>query len=116
MMFCIYPSHVVSLTPENTSYLCISPKSADRLAIRSGRAIFDPKPTRQTIKAMSSNAVMMEDRAQIERLQTGMRSRYVERYSLGSPDLEGTVWDIYQYLARRLAPGEFGKARLKRAS
>ena len=59
---------------------------------------------------------MVEDRAQIERLQTGLNSRYAERNPLGPPDLEGTVWDIYQYLARRLVPGEIGKARLRRAS
>ena len=116
MMFCIYPSHVVSLTPDRTGYLCISPKAVDRLAVKYGRAIFDPKPTRRTIKAMSNSAAMEEDRAQIERLQRGLNSRYVEQNHLGPPDLEGTVWDIYQYLARRLAPGEFGKARLKRAS
>ena len=116
MMFCIYPSHVVALGPDRAGYLCISPKVADRITVKSGKAIFDPKPTGQTIKAMSSNAVMMEDRAQIERLQAGMKSRYVERNSLGPPDLEGTVWDIYQYLARRLVPGEIGKARLRRAS
>ena len=47
---------------------------------------------------------MDEDRAQLVRLLRGLKSRYVEPNRLGPPDLEGTVWDMFQYMARRLVP------------
>jgi hypothetical protein len=31
-------------------------------------------------------------------------SRHVEPNRLGPPDLEGTVWDMFQYMARKLVP------------
>ena len=131
MMVWIYPSHVFALGPDTTIYLCLSPRSADQVAIKFGRAMFDPKPKRksipkrkdamgQPIERMSTNQTMTEDRAQIELLQAGLNSRYAERYPLGPPDLEGTVWDMFQYLAGRLAlrpaPKPTAKPRLRLAS
>ena len=55
-------------------------------------------------------------RAQIERLQVGLNSRYAERNPLGPPDLEGTVWDMFRYLAGRLAPKPALQPRLRRVS
>ncbi len=117
MMFWVYPAHVVALGPDTISYLCLRPRSANEVVLKVGRATFDPKPARKTIKAMSSNTQTFdEDRAQIERLQAGLNSRYAERYPLGPPDLEGTVWDMFQYLAARLAPKRKRRPRLRQAS
>ncbi len=105
MMFWIYPSHVVALGPDATIYLCLSPAAVNQVALKVGRATFDPKPALETIKAMSNNTQTMdEDRAQIERLQVGLNSRHTERSPLGPSNLEGTVWDMFQYLADRLVP------------
>jgi hypothetical protein len=49
---------------------------------------------------------MDEDREQLDRMRRGLRSRYIEPNRLGPADLEGTVWDMYQYLARRLGAGK----------
>ena len=62
------------------------------------------------------DAVIAEDRGQLELLWRGMNSRYAERSLLGPPDLEGSNWDIYQYMARQTAPRTNRRARLKRAS
>ena len=102
MMFWVYPSHVVSLGPERTNYLCLSPHSAGQVALKIGRATFAPKPERRTVKAISQTQTLEEDRAQLERLQTCLNSRSAERSPLGPPDLEGTVWDMFQYTAVRL--------------
>ena len=121
IMFWVYPSHVVSLGPERTNYLCLSPRSAGEVALKMGRATFAPKPARQTVKAISETQTMEEDRAQIKRLQTGLNSRAAARSPLGPPDLEGTVWNMFQYMARQLVPRNVRKEttrtrRLQRAS
>jgi choline monooxygenase len=121
MMVWIYPSHVFALGPDATIYLCLSPRAADQVAIKFGRAMFgskaNSKPSRKATKGeMSTNQTMTEDREQIERLQAGLNSRYAERYPLGPPDLEGTVWDMFQYLAGRLAPKSPAKPKMKRAA
>jgi hypothetical protein len=43
-----------------------------------------------------------EDRAQLERLQIGLRSPSHRPGPLAPDDYEGTVWDLVQYMARRL--------------
>ena len=117
MMFWVYPAHVVALGPDTTIYLCLRPRSAGEVVLKVGRATFDPKPARKTIEAMSNNTQTFdEDRAQIECLQAGLNSRYAERYPLGPPDLEGRVWDMFQYLASRLAPKPTRQPKLRRAS
>ena len=118
MMFCVYPSHVVGLTPNGIVYTCVRPCSVDKVAMRWGVATFGQKPTRKRVKEMVAlyDAVIAEDRGQLERLWRGMNSRYAERSLLGPPDLEGSIWDIYQYMARQLAPKTNRRPRLKRAS
>ena len=59
---------------------------------------------------------MDEDREQLARVRRGLMSRYVEPNRLGPPDLEGTVWDMFQYMARMLTPEKAHGTQLRRAS
>ena len=43
-----------------------------------------------------------EDRAILESLSRGLRSRFLEPTRLAPADYEGTIWDIQRYVARRL--------------
>ena len=45
---------------------------------------------------------MAEDKVQLSNLGRGLRSRSYRPGPLGPPDVEGTVWDFYRYMARRL--------------
>ena len=118
MMFCVYPAHVIGLTPNGVVYSCVRPLSIEKVVMRWGIATFEQKPTRKRIKEMVAlyDAVNAEDRGQLELLWRGMNSRCAERSLLGPPDLEGTVWDIYQYMSRMLVTGKAPVARLRRAS
>ena len=51
---------------------------------------------------------MAEDKAQLTNLQRGLGARSFQPGPLGPPDVEGTVWDFYRYMARRLGRGAFG--------
>ena len=116
MMFCVYPSHIVALGPNQIIYSCLRPGTADEVNARWGFATFPPKPARRTVNSMGSDAVSIEDQEQLTRLRRGLKSRYFRRNHLGPADLEGTVWDFYQYLARKLAAKPRQKPRLRRAS
>ena len=43
-----------------------------------------------------------EDRAILESLSVGLRSRFLEPARLAPADYEGTIWDFQRYVARRL--------------
>ena len=118
MMYCIYPSHVVGLTPNGVIYMCLRPRAADQVVTRWGYASLDPKPSRKAVKVSLDlyHAINREDREKLESLQRGLQSRFATQSPLGPPDLEGPVWDIYQYLAEKLTPESTQRPRLRRAS
>jgi hypothetical protein len=45
---------------------------------------------------------MDEDKQVLLRVQQGLGSRFHQPGPLASRDLEGTIWDFYQYLAQNL--------------
>ena len=116
ILFFIYPSLVATVAARRTGYLYFYPRSANQLVVRQGLATFDPKPSTETLKTVLDPRIFEEDLEQLERLGRGLKSRYVERSPLGPPDLEGAVWDIFQYVARKLVPDEARTPRLRRAS
>ena len=116
MYFWVYPSHVVGLTPSGLTSLCLKPHGVGEVANRCLLAALKPDPTRDNSRLAGFDRIMAEDRAQLERVRRGLASRYVESNSLGPADLEGTPWDLFQYMARKLASKKLPRTRLKRAS
>ena len=118
MMYCVYPSHVVGLYGSGVIYMCLRPRSADQVVTRWGFASYDTKPSRKIIKGALDlyETINREDREKLESLQRGLKSSFKTTSRLGPPDLEGPVWDIYQYLAHNLTPGQKQKTRLRRVS
>ena len=106
MFFWVFPSHLVGLSPGGSASLCLQPRGTGEVANRVTLSSYNLDPAQPSggIRAEGFNAVMDEDRAQLARLFRGLNSRYVEPNRLGPPDLEGTVWDMFQYMARRLVP------------
>ena len=45
---------------------------------------------------------MAEDKDVLVRLQQGLASKFHQPGPLAGPALEGTIWDFYQFLSRRL--------------
>ena len=101
---CVFPSFVIGIGPHGAVYQCIRPVSVDRLVTRWGFVSFgdtsDSVAMAQWKDAVSgANA---EDRAILESLSVGLRSRFLEPSRLAPADYEGTIWDIQRYVARRL--------------
>jgi phenylpropionate dioxygenase-like ring-hydroxylating dioxygenase large terminal subunit len=117
LYFWVFPSHAVSITFNGSSSLCLQPRGVDEVANRCTISSYEPPAARNlAARLRSRGATMDEDREQLERMRRGLKSRYVQPNSLGPADLEGTVWDLYQYAARMLTPKKAPRKRLKRAS
>jgi phenylpropionate dioxygenase-like ring-hydroxylating dioxygenase large terminal subunit len=104
-LFCIYPGLVVSQSPNFLAYMSLQPDGPDQVRVRWGTAIYDKAAVPQSkIDRFVDfwNAINSEDHAQLIRLQQGLKSRYGSSGPLAPADLEGTLWDFYQYLAGRL--------------
>lgn len=105
VLFNIFPSFVVAVAANYTLYLCLRPAGVDKVAIRWGIAGFktdaeDPEVVRYIDLCKTFNA---EDREKLESLQKAQQTRFFHSGPLGPADLEGTIWDFLQYMARRFA-------------
>ena len=117
MFIWVFPSHLVSLNPSGSGSLCLQPLGVGEVANRCILSSHEAEPALPPkLRVEGRNRIMDEDRAQLVRLLRGLKSRYVEPNRLGPPDLEGTVWDMFQYMARMLTPTKARRTRLKRAS
>lgn len=107
MFFWVFPSHLVGLNPSGSASLCLQPRGTGEVLNRCTLSGFysngeGPDDVNCDLRADSFNTVMDEDRIQLARVRRGLRSKYTEPNRLGPPDLEGTVWDLFQYMARKL--------------
>ena len=104
VLFNVFPSFVVSVAANYTLYLCLRPSGVDKVAIRWGIAGLKEDPQDPEVVAFidlckSFNA---EDCEKLETLQRAQNTRYYQTGALGPEDLEGTIWDFLNYMAKNL--------------
>ena len=110
LYFWVFPSHAVSITLNGSSSLCLQPRGVDELNNRCILSTYKPVTARKLAARLKSRgATMDEDREQLERMRRGLKSRYVQPNSLGPANLEGTVWDLYQYAAQMMISNKVSK-------
>ncbi|MGI9316965.1 MAG: aromatic ring-hydroxylating oxygenase subunit alpha [bacterium] len=104
VMFAVPPALTVGIGSDYSSFLCIRPESVDKVHVKMGLIFYgDNWPQKQVDDAIGLfQETMQEDKAVLEQVQYGMQSRFHAPGPLAPPDMEGTVWDFYQYLARTL--------------
>ena len=80
------------------------PYSAGRVRGKRGIVFGDPdvKDGERGAVVDLFERTMAEDKVQLANLQRGLSARSYRPGPLGPADVEGTVWDFYQYMARRL--------------
>lgn len=102
-MFWVAPNHVVGLASNNCAYMCLRPVGVGKVAIRWG-ALSTEGPDSKIAKDYVAlcHAFNAEDKVKLEAVQKGMKSRYLTPSPLAPEDFEGTIWDIYQFMAKRL--------------
>ena len=103
-MFCINPNHVIGLATNACVYMCLRPLGPDHVGIRWGViSTAQPHEKPATDYVELCHEFNAEDREKLETLQKGLKSRYLPTSYLAPADFEGTIWDMYQFMARRLA-------------
>ncbi len=104
LLFCVFPSFVVSYAPHMTLWMCLRPLAPDRVGIRWGVAGTPDDPAAQEVRDYVAfcEAFNAEDRAKLEQLRLGLRSRSLTSGPLAPAAFEGTIWDFYMFMADRL--------------
>jgi len=107
-LFCVFPNLVFSVAPHFTLYVCLRPETVDRVALRWGVAGVETNPEAPVVRSYVAlcHAFNAEDRSKLETLQIGLKSRHFADGPLAAAPFEGTIWDIYRYLARQLVGGQ----------
>jgi len=105
MMVWVYPGFVAAISPNSAVYMSITPTGATQLQTRwdviARDSVFESGESQERLEfARSFNK---EDRERLLDVQKGLASRFATRGYLAPPDLEGTVWDFYHYMAKNLA-------------
>ncbi|MGB1250956.1 MAG: SRPBCC family protein, partial [Candidatus Promineifilaceae bacterium] len=103
-MFCVNPNHVIGLATNACVYMCLRPHGPDQVAIRWG-VISTAEPDDQSAidYVKLCHEFNEEDKTKLETLQIGLKSRYLKTNYLAHADYEGVIWDMYQFMAKRLA-------------
>jgi len=104
VLYCIFPSFVVSFSPHFMEYMCLRPLTVDSVGVRWGVVGVEENPESPSVKEELRflREVYAEDRAMLEGLQKGLRTHYYNQGPLAGDNVEGTIWDILQYMASRL--------------
>lgn len=104
VMFAIPPGLTVGVGSDYSSFLCIRPETPGRVRVKMGLIFHgDHWPVAEVERAIELfQYTMAEDKAVLIRLQQGLGSRFHQPGPLSPPDMEGTIWDFYQYLSRSM--------------
>jgi len=102
IMFSIPPGLTVGIGSDYSSFLCIRPHSVDVVAVKMGLIFHGEEWQQSDINKATElfRQTMAEDKAVLLRVHQGMHSRLYEPGPLAPRDMEGTIWDFYQYIAR----------------
>ncbi len=102
-MFGVFPNLVVAAAPGILIFLCLTPNTKDSVNIRWGMSALPQSEGITDEQREFMNQINAEDKSKLETLQKGLQSRYLDPGPLAKPDLEGTIYDMYQYMAKQLA-------------
>ena len=102
-MFCVNPNHVIGLATNACVYMCLRPLGPDHVGIRWG-VISTAHPGDQSAidYVTLCHEFNEEDKTKLESLQKGLKTRNLSPGYLAPADFEGAIWDMYQFMARRL--------------
>jgi len=101
-MFGVFPNLVAAAAPNILIYLCLSPKTNNAVNIRWGMSSLPQSDGITKEQRDFMNQVNAEDKVKLETMQKGLQSRYFTSGPFSNKHLEGTIVDMYRYMASRL--------------
>lgn len=101
-LFCLYPTHIVSVAATLLSSISVQPLTADSLSLRWTLSTYENELSQDLVDERIAlwNDVNAEDRRMLERLQPALASRHARSGPLSGFDTEGTIYDFVRYLSR----------------
>ena len=105
-IICVMPTHLMSLSPHRTFWLCVQPEGVGKTRLRWGISVYPgtvPEDERAAyIETMRSTHVEIneEDRSVVESIYRGAQSAYAETGQLATMEL--STWEFQQYIARKV--------------
>ena len=104
VMLALPPGLAIGIGSDYCSFLCIRPETPTQVRVKMGLIFYgDHWKDGDVDNAIELfQKTMAEDKEVLMRVQQGLGSRFHAPGPLASPDLEGTIWDFYQYLSRNL--------------
>lgn len=110
VMFAVPPGFCVGVGSDYSSFLCLRPREPGSVRVKMGLIFhgedWDDADVARAIELFEQT--MAEDKQVLVRVQQGLGSLHHAPGPLAAPDLEGTIWDFYQYLGRRLGGASAG--------
>ncbi|WP_046869391.1 aromatic ring-hydroxylating oxygenase subunit alpha [Microvirga massiliensis] len=105
-LFCLFPAQVASQAASLLVSFSLQPVAVDLIRVRWTMSTFGDELTKDEIDQRIAlwNEVNREDREKLEKMQKALGSRHAPSGPLAPKDYEGTIWDFYRYLARKVAP------------
>jgi len=106
VMFAVPPGLAVGIGSDYSSFLCIRPETPGSVRVKMGLIFYgDQWPMTDVDKAVDLfRYTMAEDKEVLARVREGLNSRFYRPGPLAPKEMEGTIWDFYQYLSRSLTP------------
>ncbi len=103
-LFCVFPSMVVSVSPDTLVYLALQPDGTDRVKVKWGISVFETELSREekNKRIHKWQEINHEDHDILKNLHRGHQSKLYHGGSLAPSNLEGTVSHFHDYLIRCL--------------
>lgn len=103
-LFCVFPSLVVSVSPDTLVYLALQPDGTDRVWVKWGISSYESglSAKEKSERVRKWQTINHEDHEILKNLHRGHQSNLYHGGVLGPADLEGTVSHFHDYLIRML--------------
>ncbi|MEM7547575.1 MAG: aromatic ring-hydroxylating dioxygenase subunit alpha [Pseudomonadota bacterium] len=100
-LFSVFPCQVASQSAGLLVSLSLQPVAVDRVKVRWTMSAYEGEMSPPQLDEAIAlwREVNREDREKLEAMQIALGSVAAQSGPLAPPDMEGTIWDFYQYLA-----------------
>ncbi|WP_350334180.1 aromatic ring-hydroxylating oxygenase subunit alpha [Coralliovum pocilloporae] len=103
-LFCVFPTHLASHSAGLLVSLSLKPEAVDKVRVRWTMSMHPNDIANGSVDRHIAlwTEVNREDREKLEAMQSGLASSTAHSGPLAPADLEGTIWDFYQYLSEHV--------------
>ncbi|HEX4766783.1 MAG TPA: SRPBCC family protein [Lichenihabitans sp.] len=111
-LFCLFPTQLASQAATLLVSLSVQPLAVDRIRVRWTLSTCGDELTPDDLESRIAlwHEVNREDREKLETMQRALGSRHAPSGPLAPRHYEGTIWDFYRYLARRIQASRLAEA------